>query len=69
MRASLVKSVLSIVFALVLSSGVQAQYLGTPEVAQDLNNVVDVNRLPLRTQGRFIVDKDGNRVKLACVNW
>mmetsp|Transcript_23574 Transcript_23574/g.60252 ORF Transcript_23574/g.60252 Transcript_23574/m.60252 type:complete len:644 (+) Transcript_23574:1017-2948(+) len=26
-------------------------------------------RLPLSTFGRFIVDADGSRVKLACVNW
>lgn len=26
-------------------------------------------KLPLHTQGRYIVGKDGKRVKLACVNW
>lgn len=25
--------------------------------------------LPLSTSGRYIVDKNGNRVRLACVNW
>ena len=25
--------------------------------------------LPLHTKGRFIVDEEGNRIKLACVNW
>ena len=25
--------------------------------------------LPLRTSGRWIVDREGHRVKLACVNW
>ena len=29
----------------------------------------ELEQLPLRTAGRWIVDQQGNRVKLACVNW
>lgn len=36
---------------------------GTPQ------SLIDEARLPLSTRGRFIVDKHGLRVKLACVNW
>mmetsp|Transcript_61342 Transcript_61342/g.142737 ORF Transcript_61342/g.142737 Transcript_61342/m.142737 type:complete len:630 (-) Transcript_61342:145-2034(-) len=31
--------------------------------------LLDVNRTPLRTNGRYIVDNQGERVKWACVNW
>jgi hypothetical protein len=30
---------------------------------------VELGQLPLSTKGRWIVDRDGNRVKLVCVNW
>ena len=35
----------------------------------NLSNVITADRLPLRSEGRFIVDKNGQRAKLACVNW
>ena len=30
---------------------------------------VTADRLPLSTKGQWIVDKNGKKVKLACVNW
>jgi len=34
-----------------------------------LISIVTVTALPLHTNGRWIVDESGKRVKLACVNW
>ena len=65
----MIRAALAVVAALMLSCSTHAQYTGLGTVSQDLNNVVAESRLPLRTEGRFIVDKDGARVKLACVNW
>ena len=63
-----------IFLALVVSVGFvgksNGQFLsdrGQPQ--QGLNNTLDPNLLPLETSGRFIVDKNGDRVRLACVNW
>jgi hypothetical protein len=49
----------------VATSG-RAEYAGTSKTPADL---VTGSRLPLSTKGRDIVDAQGNKVKLACVNW
>jgi endoglucanase len=34
-----------------------------------INNRIDPANMPLSTKGKLIVDKNGDEVRLACVNW
>lgn len=40
-----------------------------PPAAAVLKVPKEIPSLPLRTEGRFIVDSNGSRVKLRCVSW
>eukprot|EP00928_Gymnodinium_smaydae_P083649 TRINITY_DN6689_c0_g1_i1.p1 TRINITY_DN6689_c0_g1~~TRINITY_DN6689_c0_g1_i1.p1 ORF type:complete len:781 (+),score=153.62 TRINITY_DN6689_c0_g1_i1:78-2345(+) len=57
--------------AIAVASLVPALQAGEPApvAARDGAQLLDVSRTPLRTSGRYIVDRMNDRVKWACVNW